>query len=58
MPDEGTDLDSLDMEEIAKQQITGQLMDEMDTEDMLKVAMLKDDDDTDIATLLALASQD
>jgi len=58
MPEDGKDLDSLDMEEIAKQQITGQLMDEMDTEDMLKVAMLKDDDDTDIATLLALASQD
>lgn len=56
MVDVEEDLDEMDMEDVAKQQIVGQLMDDMDTEDMLKVAMLKDDEDTDLGTLLALAS--
>jgi|APHM01.1.fsa_nt_gi hypothetical protein len=56
MVDVEEDLDEMDMEDVAKQQIVGQLMEDMDTEDMLKVAMLKDDEDTDLGTLLALAS--
>jgi hypothetical protein len=54
MADEEESIDNIDMEAIAKKRITQDITSDLSAEDMAKVAMLKDDDGTDIVTLLAM----
>jgi len=54
MADEGESIEDIDMEAIAKKRITQEITSDLSAEDMAKLAMLKDDDDNDMITLLAM----
>jgi len=51
---QGSDITNMNMEELAKQQLMQGMMDDMDKDDLFKLAMVSNDENVDTAAMLAM----
>jgi|APHM01.1.fsa_nt_gi hypothetical protein len=47
-------LDGMDMQQLAKQQVMQNMMEDLDQDDLVKLALVSNDEDTDMAAMLAM----